>query len=90
MNLVASLLLRLRAWDGWNNLLDRQRVRTLDFLLPGTSILRCSWPFPLRRRGHMLPCLLLMLLLHYGFTRLVTVMLALKLLLLLQVGITIS
>ena len=89
LNRFASLLRRLWAWGGWTALLDRRRIRTLGILLCGTSHLRCSWLFTLSRRGRSLPCLLLIVLLHYGLTRLVTVVLALKLLLLHHWGIAV-
>jgi hypothetical protein len=49
--------------------------RTLDILLPGTPLFRRS-----------LPCPLLIVLPHYGVTRLVTITLLLKLLLLLHLS----
>jgi hypothetical protein len=68
-------LWRLRA----GTLLDRLlRVGPLHILLP-----------PLRRGGCPLPFLRLILLPNYRVTRLVTVVLALKLLLLLRLGISI-
>ena len=76
-------------WGGWSALLDRRRVRTLDILRRRASHLRCCWLLPLRWHGRSLPCLLLKVLLHDGLTRLVTVVLALKLLLLHHWGITV-
>ena len=57
----------------------------------GASLLRrgLGWGWPLRRRGRSLHCLLLIVLPHYGVTRLVTVTLAVKHLLLLHSGIPI-
>lgn len=63
----------LLALDSWTTLLAWSR--TLDILLPGTSLLRRS-----------LPCPLLIVLPHYGVTRLVTVTLLLKFLLLLHLS----
>ena len=81
---------RLYAWDGWTTLLERRgRVETLDILLPGTSLLRRSLLTPLSRRRRSLHWLLLIVLPHYGVTRLVTVILAVKRLLLLHSGIPI-
>src|SRR5438094_7407633 len=63
----------------------RRRVRPLDIVLPGTSLLRRrSLRSPLRRCGRSLHCLLLIVLPHYGVPRLVTVVLAVKRLLLLH------
>ena len=67
-----------------------RRTGTLGILLPGTSLLRRSLLSPLRRRGRFLNCLLPIVLLHYGVTRLVTVILAVKRLLLLHSGIPIA
>ena len=86
LNVFASPLRRLCAGDGWRALLNRRcwRVGTLGTLRRGISFLRHCLLFPLRRRGPSLRCLLLIVLPHYGVTRLVTVILALKLLLLLD------
>ena len=61
----------------------------MDILLPGTSLLARSRLFPLRRRGRSLHCPLLIVLPYYGVTRLITVILAVKRLLLLDSGIPI-
>ena len=90
MHVLTSLLRRLCAWGGWRALLDRRwRVGTLDILLPGTSLLRRLLLSPLGRRGRSWHCLLLIVLPHYGVTRLVMVILAAKRLLLLHSGIPI-
>ena len=65
----------------------RWRGGTLGILLPRTSLLRRCLCFRLRRRGRSLHALLLIVLPHYGVTRLVTVMLAVKRRLLLRSGI---
>ncbi|MHB9101498.1 MAG: hypothetical protein ACYC2E_08305 [Sulfuricella sp.] len=68
----------LLALGGWTTLLVWHR--TLDILLPVTSLLRRS-----------LSCLFLVVLPHYGVTRLVTVIPLVKLLLLLHLsGIAIT
>jgi hypothetical protein len=83
-------LRRLCALGGWSALLQRRwRIGTLAILLPGTSLLRRSLRSLLRSRGRSLHCLLLEVLLHYGVTRLVTIILAVKRLLLLRPGIPI-
>jgi hypothetical protein len=61
----------------------------LRILLPGTSLLRRSLLSPLRRRWRSYYCMLLIMLPHYRVTRLVTVTLAVKRLLLLHSGIPI-
>ena len=81
MNLLAAPLLRLCAWDGWTVLLERRRGRALHILMPETSLLRCPRLFALRRCERFLSGLVLIVLPHYGVTRLITVILALKLLL---------
>ena len=65
------------------------RGGTLDILLPGTSLLRRCLLSPLGRSGRSLHSLLLIVLPHYGVTRLVTVILAVQRLLLLDSGIPI-
>ena len=71
-------------------LLERRwRVDTLHILRPGTPLLRRSLRSPLRRRGRSLHCLRLIVLPHYGVARLVTIVLAVKRLLLLHSGIPI-
>jgi hypothetical protein len=57
-------------------------VETLGILLPRTSFLRCYLRSRASRRGHTVPCRLPIVLLHYGVTRLVTVILSVKVLLL--------
>jgi hypothetical protein len=75
LNLLASPLRGLCAWHGWTALLQR------------TSLLVCSRLCPLRRCRHWLNGLLLVVLAHYGVTRLIAIVLAAKLPLLLGRGI---
>ena len=67
----------------------RWRGGTLDILRLGTSLLRPSQLSLLSRRGRSLHGMFLIVLPHYGVTRLVTVMLAVKRRLLFDSGIPI-
>ena len=88
LNFSASLLRRLSARGRCGALLEgRWRAGTALGLRRGNSFLRRSLP-SLRRRGRR-TLLRLIVLLHYGFARLVTVILALKHLLLLEARISI-
>ena len=88
LNLFTRLLRRLRAWDGRTaRLVRRWRVQARDVLLPGTSVLGHTLLAALRRHRCSLHGLLLIALPHQGVTRLVTVILAVKRLLLLDSGI---
>lgn len=83
-------LLRLRAWHGCTALLGlRCRVGTLAILLAAAFLLRRTLLSPLRSLWLSLQSLFLVVLPYYNFTRLVTVILTVKLTLLLHAGISI-
>lgn len=86
MSVFAAPLRRLRARGAWALLLPWRR--TLDILLPGTSLFRRALSILPSRCGLHGTFLiaLLVLLPHYGVTRLVTVTLLLQLMLLLHLS----
>lgn len=90
LTISASRLRRLSTRGRWSALLDRRwRAGTVSVLLCGSSVLWGPLPPLRRRRGRTLHALRLIVLLHYGIARLITVILALKHRLLLRVRISI-
>lgn len=91
LDVFASALLLRRARHGATALLLLRRLAgTLYILLHRSSLLRRSLLPALGRRGRSLHCVLPIVLLHHGLTRLVTVVLAVNLPLLLYPGIPVA